>query len=298
MDVNTNINEEANEKKRFPFFKLLLGIIAVAAIIFGAVAVERNIDKTVRDVNVNKSALSSEKVTYFSVKPLNTRIMAVKASDGTVRLAFEECLSCYYNNGVKSKYADKNGSVVCSNCGCVTYYDDMGVLSYECTPYPILSDYIIEDDHTITVPKDFLEECLNMLEVLRSGKGNYASVYPESEYMNMEITEGGDRAVQYDTSGDNFVPEQPVTAESLSNKAEAIAKLYNGYLDSVTLYSSTEDIAAYDELYKEFTGLCDELYDTEVNAERAAEINGRFGEIEDKLGEIGRAAAAKAEQAQ
>ncbi len=283
-------NEDYTETKRFPYFKLLLGVLAVAIICFGAFSVEKAIGNTVRDVNIKKSSLSTDKVTFRSVKPLDTKIMAVIASDGTVRLAFDDCLSCYYNDGVRAHYTDTGTSVVCDNCGCETMYDDLGVLSYECTPYPILSDYIYEDDTTLEIRKDFLEECKDMLGVLRSGKGNYATVYPESDYMNMEITEGGDRAVEYDTSGEISVPQQPVTVDYLLNRTETITKLFNGYQDDVTMNSDHDDIAAFESLRTEFLDLCDELADSDIDAQRAIEINQRFDEMEAEIRELGQKA--------
>ncbi len=280
-------NNGAVEKKRFPYFKAILGVIIVAAIVLIGIAVEKLIPKTVRDVNINKKELSAEKVTYFNVKPLGTRIMAVIAGDGTVRLAFEECLSCYYNDRGKVKFKDTGSSVVCEGCGCETTYDEMGLLSSDCTPYPILSDYRIEDDHTIMVQKDFLESCKTLLDDFRSKAENPHWIYPESEYMNMEISENDDLAVKYDEGGDPYVPESPVTTESLNNRAEDITKLYNGYESYVTLYSSAEDMAAFSELYGEFDDLCAEFMDSEVTSERAAEINRRFTAIEEGIRDIG-----------
>ena len=275
-----NYNEEKIEKKGFPFFKVLLGIIAVAAIILAAFAVEKAIGDTVRDINISKSALSKDKITYYPVKPLDTRIMAVIASDGTVRLAFEECLNCYYNDGVDATFTDTGTSVICDNCGCETTYDNIGLLRDDCGPYPILNSYVIEDDRTITIQKDFLEQCGEMLATLRSGPGNYGSVYDDEEYMNMEITEGSDRAVRYDTDGGFVIPDQPVTLESLVNRSESILSLYTNTQSDVTMLASQEDIAAYDKLYKEFIELCNEL-DFGISAERMAEINDRFDEIQE-----------------
>ncbi len=288
MQIN---DEEKNGTRRFPYFKVILGVLALAVIVVGAFSVEKAIGNTVRDVNIKKSALSADKVVFRSVKPLDTKIMAVLASDGTVRLAFDDCLSCYYNEGVRAHFKDTGTSVICDNCGCETLYDDMGLLSYECTPYPILNDYIIEDDTTVEIRSDFLEECKDMLTLLRSGKGNYATVYPESEYMNMEITEGGDRAVEYDTSGEISVPRQPVTVDSLLNRTENITKLYNGYLDVVTMAADHDDLAEFEAVHQEFKELCDELADTEISAERALEIDARFDEIEEKIRTIGQRAA-------
>ncbi|MGN1097406.1 MAG: Fe-S-containing protein [Clostridia bacterium] len=282
---------EQNETKRFPYFKVFLGLLAVVAIVIGAMAVEKTISSSVKDVVIDKSTLSTDKVSFIKVKPLDTRIMAVIAEDGTVRLAFDECLSCYYNDGVKGNFEDSGESVVCDQCGCETFYEDMGLLSDECTPIPILSDYITEDETTITIPKAFLESCKEMLDVLRSGKGNYATVYGQSDFMNMEITEASDAAVQFDNDGENIAPASEVTVDDLLNRTENITKLYNGYLNDVTINASQSDIGAYSACYKEFLVLCDELAETEVTKDRAAQINKKFDEIEAKLREIGQSSA-------
>ncbi len=285
-------NENIKETKRFPFFKLFLGLLCVAALAVGAFAVERAIGSSVKDVVIDKASLT-EKITFIKVKPLSTKIMAVKTADGAVRLAFDECLSCYYNDGVASSFTDTGESVVCDNCGCETFYEDMGLLSDECTPIPILADYIVDNGKTVTVPKDFLERCKEMLDVLRSGKGNYATVYGQTDFMNMEITEASDAAVRYDDSSDenDFLPADPVSVDDLLRRTEDITKLYNGYLNDVTINASQSDIGAYTACYKEFLALCDELADTEVTNARAVEINKKFDEIEAKLREIGKKSA-------
>ncbi len=279
---------EHSEVKRFPYFKVFLGLLAVVAIALGAMAVEKTISSSVKDVEIDKASLSADKVAFIKVSPLSTRVMAVIADDGTVRLAFDECLSCYYNDGVKGKFKDTGKGVECDKCGCETLYSDMGLLSDECTPIPILNDYIEQNDKTVVIPKAFLENCKEMLDVLRSGKGNYATVYGDKDFRNMEITEASDVAVQYDVDGQNEVPEKTVTVDDLYNRAENITKLYNGYLNDVTINASQSDIGAYTACYKEFLTLCDELNETDVTSERAVQIDGKFDEIENKLKEIGR----------
>lgn len=272
------------DTKRFPFFKVFLSLLAIVAIIVCAFAVEKTIGKSVKDVVIQKADIGSD-VKYIKVKPLSTRIMAVRDSEGEIRLAFDECLSCYYNDGVKGSFSQTENGVVCSECGCETALDDMGVLSDECTPIPILKEYVLEDADTITIPKDFLEECKAALDILRSGKGNYASIYKDADFRNMEITEASDVAVPYN---DDESKEEAVSVEELLDRTETITKLYNGYLNEVTINASQSDIGIYTACYKEFLVLCEEVTDTAVTDTRAIEINKKFDEIEQKLKEIGR----------
>ena len=283
---------EAKENKRFPYFKIFLGLLCILAVVLVALLVEKNIKSAVKDVTINKSSVSSESVSFKNVKPLSTKIMTVRASDGSYRLAFDDCLSCYYNEGVRAHFTDTGVSVVCDNCGCETFYDDMGLISDECTPIPNLSDYITETADSITVPKDYLERAKEMLDVLRIGKGNYANIYSGADYMNMEITEASDIAVSYDDGNEaDTTPADPADIDELLLRTEDITKLYNGYLNDVTINASQSDIGVFDACYREFLALCDELAETEVTASRAKAISDKFDEIENKIREIGRKSA-------
>lgn len=275
----------SNDTKRFPFFKVILTLMVIAAVIVTALAVERTISKSVKDVVIEKTSIGS-KVQYIKVKPLSTKIMAVRTPEGDIRLAFDECLSCYYNDGIKGSFSDTGSGVVCSECGCETAYEDMGILSDECTPIPILAEYVIDNGDTITIPKAFLETCKDALDTLRSGKGNYANIYGDSDFRNMEITEASDAAVPYSEQDG-----ETVSIDDLLNRTEDITKLYNGYLNDVTINASQSDIGIYTACYKEFLALCDEVADTVVTDRRAAEINKKFDEIEAKLREIGKKSA-------
>lgn len=279
------INEEKVEKKHFPFFKVLIGIIAIIAIALIAFGLERAIGNTIRDVNIKKDKLSGTNITYTSVKPLDTRIMAIIASDGSVRLAFEECLSCYYNYGVKSTFTDTGTSVICDNCHCETPYDNIGILMEECTPYPILNEYYIEDDHTIMIPKDFLEHCSEILALYRKGPGNYTPIYGDEDYTNMAITEGGDRALQYDMDGGVRAPGHTNPYEELEYRNEQISGIYNIYKEDVNMYASQEDRNTFEALFKELQELSDSI-EPDMSDDEVEEINVLFDEIEAGLSAI------------
>ncbi len=284
---------EEKQTKRFPYFKIFLGLLCVLAVVLIALMLERTIGSSVKDVVIDKAKVTDG--AYFkNVRPLSTKIITVRASDGSYRLAFDDCLSCYYNDGVRAHFSDTGESLVCDNCGCETFYDDLGLISDECTPIPILAEYITSDDETITVPKAFLERCKEMLDVLRIGKGNYANIYTGADYRNMEITEASDVAVSYDDDDGGEAAEGadgPVDVDELRLRTEEITKLYQGYLNDVTLNASQSDIGVYGACYREFLGLCDELAETDVSDTRARAISEKFDEIEAKMREIGKASA-------
>ncbi len=284
---------DEKQAKRFPYFKIFLALLCVLAVALTAFMMEKTIGSSVKDVEISKAKITDG--AYFkSVRPLSTKIIAVKASDGSYRLAFDDCLSCYYNEGVRAHFTDTGESLVCGNCGCETFYDDLGLISDECTPIPILGEYITQDDETITVPKDFLERCKEMLDVLRIGKGNYANIYTGADYRNMEITEASDVAVSYDDDDGKAADEaqaDAVDVDELLLRTEDITKLYQGYLNDVTLNASQSDIGVYGACYREFLGLCDELAETDVSETRAKAISKKFDEIEAKMREIGKASA-------
>ncbi len=286
---NHQQDETTQKAKHFPYSKIFIGILGLIAVFVAAISAEKYISSIVKDVNIKKDKLSTEKVTYFDVAPLDTQVIGVIASDDTCRLAFNECLSCHYNDGIKATFTDdpERKVVTCTNCGCETAYDDLGILREDCTPIPILNDYIVIDDHTIMIPKEFLDDCKTMFDVIRSGKNNYATVYDTYDYMNMEITEAGDTPVSYDRDGEIFVPTKPIRTDDLYNRAESITKLYTGYVDGVSVNAPADVIESFTQTYKEFSVLCEELNTTELAPERAVEISQEFDRIEKTIRETG-----------
>lgn len=83
-------------------------------------------------------------------------VLAVKAGDGTVRLALNTCQVC---NGSPYAYFVQQGDYfICQNCGNAFSSDEIGLSSFGCNPVPVTeSDYTVDGD-TITVTADFLKE--------------------------------------------------------------------------------------------------------------------------------------------
>ncbi len=86
----------------------------------------------------------------------NLEVVAVKASDGTIRTAFNTCQVCYSSG--KGYYKVEGDQLICQNCGNRFGIDDVEVTRGGCNPVPITPDYKTVEDEKITISKDFLKE--------------------------------------------------------------------------------------------------------------------------------------------
>ncbi len=58
----------------------------------------------------------------------------MKASDGSIRTAFDACTAC---NHAKLGYRQEGGVVVCNNCGMGFEPADVGKVTGGCSPIPV-----------------------------------------------------------------------------------------------------------------------------------------------------------------
>lgn len=82
-------------------------------------------------------------------------IIAVRASDGTVRTAFNTCQVCFSSG--RGYYKQEGDRLVCQNCGNSFGMGDVEVTKGGCNPFPITAEYKTETADTITIPGEFLE---------------------------------------------------------------------------------------------------------------------------------------------
>ena len=112
--IRDRIKEQAKNRRR----KLLFGIIAVIVLIVIAVVIEANINRRPTDIIIEKSRISEEKAEFIPLKELDTNIIVVKATDGSYRIAFDDCIGCYIEYGVHGQYKNikyRPSSVFSSN---------------------------------------------------------------------------------------------------------------------------------------------------------------------------------------
>lgn len=100
----------------------------------------------------------TDKASFYSYEELdsNMEVIAVKASDGTIRTAFNTCQVCYSSG--KGYYVQEGDKLICQNCGNTFGMDDVEVTKGGCNPVPIYDDQTKVNQDTITITKEFLEE--------------------------------------------------------------------------------------------------------------------------------------------
>ena len=115
-----------------------------------SVAVDSDIVIQTKDV--------TEQPSFYPAKIDGTdlEVIAVKATDGTIRTAFNTCQVCYGSG--KGYYEVEGNELVCQNCGNRFGMDAVGEANGGCNPVPITSEYKTESDEAITISKDFLTE--------------------------------------------------------------------------------------------------------------------------------------------
>ncbi|MDR3240011.1 MAG: Fe-S-containing protein [Clostridiales bacterium] len=100
----------------------------------------------------------AEKATFYPMKidGVQLEVFAVKASDGTVRTAFNTCQVCYDSG--RGYYQQEGNAFVCQNCGNRFKTDQIEVVKGGCNPWPIMPENKTVTEETITIPYDFLKE--------------------------------------------------------------------------------------------------------------------------------------------
>jgi uncharacterized membrane protein len=113
------------------------------------------IPKDGENLVITKSEITP-KVKYFPYKTdgITMELLAIKASDGTIRTAFNTCQVCY-DSGLG--YFEQKGNVlICKNCGLKYPADRVGIEKGGCNPLPIMFAERIEDNTTITIPGELI----------------------------------------------------------------------------------------------------------------------------------------------
>ena len=112
----------------------------------------------------------SEKATFYpaEVDGIKLEVLAAKASDGTIRTAFNTCQVCYSSG--RGYYKQEGDELVCQNCGNRFGMDQVEVASNGCNPVPIFDENKTVDDASITISYDFLKQATVIFTNWKSGE--------------------------------------------------------------------------------------------------------------------------------
>ena len=139
-------------------------VILAAEILFDSDASDKGGLEGIKNAVVKDSDLIIEvadvtdEPTFYPVEIEDTEleILAVKASDDTIRTAFNTCQVCYSSG--RGYYVPKGDTLECQNCGNRFSMDDVEITRGGCNPVPITEEYKTTDDTSVTITKEFLTE--------------------------------------------------------------------------------------------------------------------------------------------
>ena len=151
--------QAAQKTKRKTF--AIVGVIAVLIIGFIIIKFSSGGADTTGavsgDLKILKSEVSETAKFYpYKVGKTNMEVLAVKASDGTIRTAFNTCQVCYDSG--RGYYKQQGDELVCQNCGNRFQLDQIEKIKGGCNPVPILKENKTEDDANIVISQAFMEE--------------------------------------------------------------------------------------------------------------------------------------------
>ena len=150
-----------NRKKQkisiLPILAAAVAIVAVSVTLMPkttkeSISLAENGDVILRAEDIGTEA------SYFDYDANGTtvQLFAVRASDGTVRLALNTCQVC---NGSPYAYFVQDGDwFICQNCMNRFASTNVGILSGGCNPIPITDQVYTKQDGMITIPASFLDE--------------------------------------------------------------------------------------------------------------------------------------------
>ncbi len=155
----TNKKKAVHKKSNKSIFIVIGVIIAVVALTFiikGGFGEKETTASSGGDLTIPKSGIS-ETATFYPYKVGKTKmeVLAIKASDGTIRTAFNTCQVCYDSG---RGYYEQDGNVlVCQNCGNRFQADQVEKEKGGCNPVPIFDESKTDDGTNIVISKDILE---------------------------------------------------------------------------------------------------------------------------------------------
>ena len=108
-------------------------------------------------ISITKSDIT-EKAEFYPYEAGGTymEVIAIRASDGTVRTALNTCQVC--TGSGRGYYVQEGDVLICQNCGNRFTIDQVEVVKGGCNPVPIFAQDKIEDEETVIISDEFMNE--------------------------------------------------------------------------------------------------------------------------------------------
>jgi hypothetical protein len=105
----------------------------------------------------------------YTYNGLKMEIIAVRASDGSIRTALNTCQVCYRSG--RGYYKQEGAVFVCQNCGNRFRVDQVELIKGGCNPVPILQGDKTDLGESIGVSKDYLAKVSPYFQVWKKNAG-------------------------------------------------------------------------------------------------------------------------------
>lgn len=153
------MSRQKSKGKRRPVVNAIWVMVCVVAMLAVGVLAVRSSgpekEKSGGEVTIVKSEVTSTARFYpVTVDKTRMEVLAVRASDGTVRTALNTCQICYSSG--RGYYEQAGDELICQNCKNRFKVDEIERVKGGCNPVPITSAHKTENAATIVISKDFL----------------------------------------------------------------------------------------------------------------------------------------------
>ncbi len=136
---------------------LFIGIGVVAALLVIFLILRGGAQSDTGGITIPKAGITQTASFYkYKTGGVNMEVLALKASDGSIRTAFNTCQVCYSSG--KGYYELDGNTLVCQNCGNRFEPDRVGVEAGGCNPVPITDDVRTDDGGNILISDDYLQQ--------------------------------------------------------------------------------------------------------------------------------------------
>lgn len=110
------------------------------------------------DIEIKADDLEQSNATFISYTSNETEmeLVAIKDSQNNIDVAFNTCQVC--NGSPLAYFIQRNGKLICENCGNSFSLSTIGGSNYGCNPMTIENSHITKTDSGITISKEFLAQ--------------------------------------------------------------------------------------------------------------------------------------------
>lgn len=135
----------------------ILVIIVAIFIIKGTFGAGNTAASSTGDLIIPISEVTEKAKFYpYTTDGTKMEVVALKASDGTIRTALNTCQVCFDSG--RGYYKQEGDVLVCQNCGNRFQADQVEIVKGGCNPVPIMKENKTDDGTNITISAEFLKQ--------------------------------------------------------------------------------------------------------------------------------------------